>query len=83
MRPPTSRSGKRLLASIDDLHRASARILFATWRALDWQPRSDSEHRACLAAIECGNRATALRLLESHIREAGLALAERLRKGGS
>jgi DNA-binding GntR family transcriptional regulator len=72
----------RLLASIDDLHRASARILFATWRELDWQPRSDSEHRACLAAIERGNRATALRLLESHIREAGHALADRLHKGG-
>ena len=69
----------RLLAAIDDLHRAAARILVATWRELDWQPRSDSEHRACLAAIERGNRATALKLLEAHIRDAGHALAERLR----
>ncbi len=70
----------RLLAAIDDLHRAGARILFATWRELDWQPRSDAEHRACLAAIERRERARALRLLEAHIREAGHALAGRLRR---
>ena len=71
----------RVMASIDDLHRASARILFATWRELDWQPRSDEEHQACLGAIERGNRATALKLLETHIRDAGHALAEKLRQG--
>jgi DNA-binding GntR family transcriptional regulator len=70
----------RLIAAIDDLHRASARILFATWRELDWQPRSDAEHRACLAAIERGDRDSAQRLLESHIRDAGHALAGRLRR---
>jgi DNA-binding GntR family transcriptional regulator len=71
----------RLLAAIDDLHRAAARILFATWRELDWQPRSDREHRACLTALERGNRATALKLLEAHIRDAGHALAQQLRDG--
>lgn len=71
----------RLLAAIDDLHRAAARVLFATWRELDWQPRSDREHRACLAALERGNRATALKLLEAHIRDAGHALAQQLRDG--
>jgi DNA-binding GntR family transcriptional regulator len=69
----------RLLAAIDDLHRASARILFATWRELAWQPRSDEEHRACLDAIERGQQTRAVRLLETHIREAGHALAEKLR----
>jgi DNA-binding GntR family transcriptional regulator len=69
---------KRLLAAVDDLHRASARILFATWRELDWQPRSDHEHRACLEAIERGDCAAARDLLESHIRDAGHALARRL-----
>ena len=73
----------RLLAAIDDLHRAAARILFATWRELDWQPRSDREHRACLAVIERGNRATALKLLEAHIRDAGHALAQSLRRRAS
>ena len=68
----------RLLASIDDLHRASARFLFATWHALDWQPRSDQEHRAYLDAIERRNDAEACRLLEAHIRDAGHALVRRL-----
>ena len=70
----------RLMAAIDDLHRASARILFATWRELDWQPRSDAEHRACLETIERGHKARVVRLLEAHIREAGHALAEKLRR---
>lgn len=70
---------KRLLAAIDDLHRAGARFLFATWRALDWQPRSDHEHRALLAAIERGDRAEAQRLLTAHIRDAGHALLRRVR----
>jgi DNA-binding GntR family transcriptional regulator len=33
----------RLMASIGDLHRSDARFLFATWKQLDWQPRSDTE----------------------------------------
>ncbi|TXL69487.1 GntR family transcriptional regulator [Vineibacter terrae] len=69
----------RLLAAVDDLHRASARFLFATWRALDWQPRSDQEHRACLDAIERGQAAEACRLMEAHVRDAGHALVRRLR----
>jgi len=68
----------RLLTSIDDLHRASARFLFATWHALDWQPRSDQEHRAYLDAIERRSDAEACRLLEAHIRDAGHALVRRL-----
>ncbi|MCK6452496.1 MAG: GntR family transcriptional regulator [Alphaproteobacteria bacterium] len=73
---------KRLLAGIDDLHRAGARFLFATWRALDWQPRSDHEHRALLAAVERGDRAEARRLLGAHIRDAGHALLRRVRETG-
>jgi DNA-binding GntR family transcriptional regulator len=69
----------RLLAAVDDLHRASARFLFATWRDLDWRPRSDQEHGAYLDAIAHGKRAEAQRLLESHIRDAGRALVGRLR----
>jgi DNA-binding GntR family transcriptional regulator len=72
----------RLLAAIDDLHRASARFLFATWRALDWQPRSDQEHRVYLAAIARGNAIEAGRLLEAHVRDAGHALVRRLRSVG-
>lgn len=68
----------RLLATIDDLHRASARFLFATWHALDWQPRSDQEHRAYLEAIERRRDTEACRLLEAHIRDAGHALIRQL-----
>jgi DNA-binding GntR family transcriptional regulator len=66
------------MASIDDLHRGDARFLFATWKALDWQPRSDSEHGSILDAVKCGDAAIGCELLEAHIREAGRALVERL-----
>jgi len=66
------------MASIGDLQRSGARFLFATWKKLDWQPRSDSEHRAILDAIERGDNRSARELLEAHVREAGRALVERL-----
>jgi DNA-binding GntR family transcriptional regulator len=69
----------RLMASIGDLHRSDARFLFATWKQLDWQPRSDTEHWAILDAIGRGDGDRARALLESHVREAGRALVERLR----
>lgn len=73
----------RLMASIGDLQRSGARFLFATWKKLDWQPRSDSEHRAILDAIERGDNRSARELLEAHVREAGRALVERLRVTGA
>ena len=69
----------RLMASISDLHRSDARFLFATWKQLDWQPRSDTEHWAILDAIKRGDGESARALLEAHVREAGKALVERLR----
>ena len=69
----------RLLAAIDDLHRASARYLFATWRDLDWQPRSNDEHRVLLEAVTVRDVDEAARVLESHITGAGLALAATVR----
>jgi DNA-binding GntR family transcriptional regulator len=72
---------KRLLATIDDLHRTSARFLFATWRDLDWQPRSDAEHRRILAELAAGRIKQSALALEAHILNAGQALAERLRSG--
>jgi DNA-binding GntR family transcriptional regulator len=68
----------RLMASIGDLHRSDARFLFATWKHLDWQPRSDTEHWAILDAVERGDSKRARGLLETHVREAGRALVERL-----
>lgn len=68
----------RLMASINDLHKSTARFLFATWKQLDWQPRSEAEHRAILDAIRAGDAERAGRLLESHVRSAGRALVQHL-----
>jgi DNA-binding GntR family transcriptional regulator len=70
----------RLMTSIHDLHRSDARFLFATWKQLDWQPRSDTEHWAILEALRRKDGARARELLEAHVREAGEALVESLRR---
>jgi DNA-binding GntR family transcriptional regulator len=63
-----------LMANIDDLHQASARFLFATWQELQWQPRSDDEHRMILAQVRVRNVEGATTALENHILAAGRAL---------
>lgn len=68
----------RLLATIADLQRGSARFLFATWRELDWQPRSEDEHRVLLANLKQGRLAEAEACLHAHITQAGRALMQRL-----
>ena len=68
----------RLLATIVDLQRTSARFLFATWQELNWQPRSEAEHRQILAALQAGRIEPAALALETHILEAGEALAAKL-----
>lgn len=65
----------RLVAAIADLHQASARHLFATWRDLGWQARSDAEHQAILEAVEARRADRACALLSDHIIAAGSALA--------
>jgi len=70
----------RLIAAITDLHRADARFLFATWQQLNWQSRSDAEHRKILNAVKRRDGETARELLEAHIRKAGAALVGRLRQ---
>lgn len=75
----------RLLSAIDDLHAASSRFLLATWQAADWQPRSDSEHAAILAAAASGAADRAAGLLADHILAAGealIAMLERRTGGG-
>ncbi len=71
---------RRLLATIDDLHQSSARYLLATWKDLDWQPRSETEHRGIVEALEQGRQEEAATMLESHIRDAGAALVAALGK---
>jgi DNA-binding GntR family transcriptional regulator len=68
----------RLMASIDDLHQVSARFMFATWQELEWQPRSDDEHRVILAQVRARNVERATAALEHHILAAGRALCAKL-----
>ena len=68
----------RLLATIAELQRTSARFLFAAWQSLDWQPRSEAEHRRILAELQAGRIEPATQALEAHILAAGDALAASL-----
>lgn len=72
----------RLMRTIDELHRASARLLLSTWTELDWQRRSDDEHRAILSAVRNGDPDRATELLQEHILAAGRALAALLEPNG-
>lgn len=60
----------RLLASIDDLHAASARFLFATWRS-DWEAPTDKDHRAILLALRQGRIEAAASTLARHVQWIG------------
>jgi len=67
-----------LLATIDSLQASSARYLVAVWKELDWQERSEREHRKLLSLLRSGRLDEAVRLLHRHIMEAGGALAKLL-----
>jgi DNA-binding GntR family transcriptional regulator len=56
---------RRLLATIDDLHAASARFLFSAWRS-EWEARTDHDHRAILNALRNGDLETAIATLARH-----------------
>ncbi|MEN2989871.1 GntR family transcriptional regulator [Tistrella sp. BH-R2-4] len=58
----------RLLAMIDDLQLASARIIFAVHRSAGWQPGSNYAHRQIFNAVKRRDAVRAVALLESHIR---------------
>lgn len=60
----------RLLAAIEDLHAASARFLFATWRS-EWEVRTDHDHRAILAFLRQGKIDNAVAVLERHVQWIG------------
>lgn len=60
----------RLLRTVDDLHTASARFLFAGWRA-EWEAPTDRDHRAILTALRAGEVETAATILGRHIRTIG------------
>ena len=60
----------RLLSTIDDLHAASARFLFAAWRS-EWETRTDQDHRAILTALRQGNTESAAATLGRHVQWIG------------
>lgn len=68
----------RLLETIADLHRLSERYLYAAWKNLNWQPRSDQEHTQLLTLLREGNGAAATQILRRHVIAAGAALADQL-----
>lgn len=61
---------KRLLASIDDLHAASARFLFSAWQS-GWEKRTDHDHRAILSALRRGRSEEAAAILQKHVQWIG------------
>lgn len=60
----------RLLATIDDLHMASARFLFIAWRS-DWEAGTDTDHRAILSALRQGEITQAISILSRHVQRIG------------
>ncbi len=60
----------RLLKAIDDLQAASARFLFAGWRA-EWEAPTDRDHRAILVALRAGDIDTAAAVLGRHVQWVG------------
>lgn len=60
----------RLLATIDDLHAASARFLFVAWQA-NWEVQTDHDHRAILLALRKGDLDTACATLSRHVQWIG------------
>lgn len=66
----------RLLSAIEGLQQASERYLHAAWKNLDWQPRSNDEHRTMLELLEAGEGSQAVEVLRTHILAAGGALAD-------
>jgi DNA-binding GntR family transcriptional regulator len=65
----------RLLAAIEELWLTSDRHLMMVWARLDYQDRSQEEHRAILDHFAAGRRAAAVRALKDHIIDGGRALA--------
>jgi DNA-binding GntR family transcriptional regulator len=59
----------RLLHSVDDLHIASARHLFAHWRP-KWVQRVDTDHAAIIQALKSKDVSAATSILVRHIRRA-------------
>jgi DNA-binding GntR family transcriptional regulator len=64
----------KLLATIDDLHLASARFLFSTWKS-KWETRTEHDHRTIIRALKNGDLENAAKVLERHVRLTGRKLS--------
>lgn len=73
----------RLIAAIEELWLAGDRHLMTVWSRLDYQARSQDEHRALLADCAARRRGAAVRRLKAHILDAGRALAGLLESRGA
>lgn len=68
--------GMPRLLTINGLHMASARFLFAAWRS-DWEASTDHEHRAILAALRRRQTDVACMILSKHVGRIGGRSARR------
>ncbi len=68
----------RLMQTLDGLWLQVDRYLRVVWRVADYQPHSQDEHRAILAAYRARDVETAERLTRSHILDAGKTLLRHL-----
>ncbi|HCY86836.1 MAG TPA: GntR family transcriptional regulator [Desulfobacteraceae bacterium] len=64
----------RLIQAIEELWLPSERYLRMVWERLDWQMRSQTEHKELLALAANNDIEGAVRLLKHHIRSAGQGL---------
>jgi DNA-binding GntR family transcriptional regulator len=66
----------RLLRTVDDLHMASARFLFAAWRR-EWETRTDHDHLRILEALRKGQTDLACATLSQHVGRIGKRIVSR------
>jgi len=64
----------KLLAILENLHDASARFLFASWKT-KWETRTEQDHRTILKALKIGDIENAAKLLERHVKLTGRKLS--------
>ena len=69
----------RLLATIEDLHEARLRYMYATATQIDWNAKSDAEHVSMMAAIRARDIDLACALLGRHIEDSGEILVAAVR----
>ena len=70
----------RLLRSIEELHVARLRYMYATATSTDWDPQSQREHQQILDAMRRGDVERACAFIEQHVLESAEILILALRQ---